>query len=596
MYTVAEYFKLAKLFPALTAGACLLMIVDALFSAASVVTIAPLADLLLERPEEDWLAVTRHAKSLAAYAGVDFSILVVVSVIWISLLGMSIVSVLVRFNVLKIRYAVVRHLLKKTYEHVYSARWSFFTVVSKGELINTFIHEVNKVGSAFFAIANLAANITRIIGFIMVPMLVQPLLVMFCVVGFGVIMYPFMIAGSISYKHGRRNVKTANKYVALVKESLDAVKDVLSFGEKNNTIGQVDRAFKENADNSVKSESVGFFFSQMYEPAGFLVLFGILWYAKLNEVALSAIAVTLWGVLRTIPSLKQSIHLKHQLNNFLPSYEQVLRYQHIAHDMRQENGGKRIEGVEKGIRLEGVSVRYDNDHLAVNNVSMELSRGEIVAFVGESGAGKTTLVNLLLGLQEPESGRILIDGNDAAECNLEEWRKHIGVVTQKPVLFDLSIKENLRWAKPSATDEEIWEACRLAQVDKFIEGLPQGLETEIGEDGVRLSGGQVQRIAIARAVIRKPQLLVLDEATSALDNENENEIYRNIVATMKYSLIVVIAHRLSTIANADRIYVMRNGEVLQKGSFGELSKIDGYFKRLLSYQISKTDVGSVYSQ
>jgi ABC-type multidrug transport system fused ATPase/permease subunit len=208
----------------------------------------------------------------------------------------------------------------------------------------------------------------------------------------------------------------------------------------------------------------------------------------------------------------------------------------------------------------------------------------MVAVVGESGSGKTTLLDIIMGFYQPSSGSIEVDDVPLSEFEINSYRRLIGYVPQESVLFNLSIKDNLLWARPDASPDELKVSCRLANAEEFISQLPAGYDTIVGDRGVRLSGGQVQRIALARAILRRPQLLILDEATSSLDTYSERLIQQAIEQIAKETTIVVVAHRLSTIVRAGRIYVLVDGRVAEEGSYEELVARCGHFSRMAQLQ------------
>ena len=211
---------------------------------------------------------------------------------------------------------------------------------------------------------------------------------------------------------------------------------------------------------------------------------------------------------------------------------------------------------------------------------MVIPRGKMVAIVGRSGSGKSTLVDIIIGFNEPLDGQIYVDGTPLHEFEINSYRKRIGYVPQESILFNMTIYENLLWAKEDATREEIREACIIANAAEFIEQFPKGYDTFVGDRGVRLSGGQIQRVALARAVLRNPDILILDEATSSLDSESERLIQLSIEAIAKKMTVIVIAHRLSTIAKADYIYVLEDGRIVEEGEYSQLVKNDGSFSQM----------------
>jgi ATP-binding cassette subfamily B protein len=238
------------------------------------------------------------------------------------------------------------------------------------------------------------------------------------------------------------------------------------------------------------------------------------------------------------------------------------------------------------VTFEDVSFRYPArpQRAALDGFTLDVKPGETVALVGPSGAGKTTVFQLLLRFWDPQSGRITVDGVDIAQADLDALRSRMGVVAQEPVLFAASVRENILYGRPDATGEELRAAAEAAAALGFIEGLPQGFDTFIGERGVRLSGGQRQRIAIARAILRNPPILLLDEATSALDAESERKVQQALDKLMKGRTTLVIAHRLATVLKADRIAVLDNGRIVAVGSHGELMTDNGLYARLARLQ------------
>jgi subfamily B ATP-binding cassette protein MsbA len=240
--------------------------------------------------------------------------------------------------------------------------------------------------------------------------------------------------------------------------------------------------------------------------------------------------------------------------NSLPSLQLVENILNTNIGKEEIESGQVFDNLDNDIEIKDLTFSYLKDQTIFDNLDLTIPKGKMTAMIGPSGSGKSTLSYLLVGLYKPQSGHILINGKDISEYSMESWRRKIGYVTQDTYIFNLSIKENIKIGKPDASDEEVYQAAEAAHCLEFIERLAEGMNTIVGERGMKLSGGQRQRIAIARAMIRKPELYIFDEATSALDNHSEKLIQKSIEEISRQSTMLVIAHRLTTIENADLVY------------------------------------------
>jgi len=272
------------------------------------------------------------------------------------------------------------------------------------------------------------------------------------------------------------------------------------------------------------------------------------------------------------------------LHNSLAAIDRIFEVFDTQPDVRERPDAIRLPRVSGEIRFEGVSFAYGESPPVLCEVSLHIRAGEMIALVGPSGAGKTTLVQLIPRFFDPTVGRITVDGHDLRDVTLRSLRNQIGIVAQDTVLLSGSVRENIVYSMPDATDEALRRVARAAHAEAFIEQLPDGYDTLLGERGAKLSGGQRQRIAIARAFLRDPRILILDEATSALDSESEHLIQDALRQLMRDRTSVVIAHRLSTILHADRIVVMDQGRIVQIGSHAQLLAEGGLYGRLYERQ------------
>ena len=328
-------------------------------------------------------------------------------------------------------------------------------------------------------------------------------------------------------------------------------------------------------------------FHAVKEPIALILIISILsWQVYFAEEAVLPIVAVLLLIYRAVVALT---HFQFEWQLFMKSVGAVKvitqALQHIQ--QHQEPDGEQVVGeLKHQIQLEGVSLRFGEQHI-LRNLHLHIPAKQTIALVGESGSGKSTLVDVITGLLRPTAGKITLDGIPYTQINLRQWREHIGYVTQEVVMFDDTIANNLSlWADPSeATFKNLEHSAKAALAAPFIAAMPHQYESLVGDRGVKLSGGQRQRISIARELFKEPQLLILDEATSALDSDSERSIQQSIEKLKGKVTILIIAHRLSTLRNADVIYVLQNGSIVEQGPFAELLQREGsYFQRMCHAQ------------
>jgi subfamily B ATP-binding cassette protein MsbA len=281
--------------------------------------------------------------------------------------------------------------------------------------------------------------------------------------------------------------------------------------------------------------------------------------------------------------VKRLIKVNNNVQRSLGAAERVFEVLDEIPDIKDLPGAAHLPRVRGTVEFRQVSFAYD-DEPVLSDISLRASPGEVVALVGPSGAGKSTLVGLITRFYDPQTGVILVDGEDIRQVTLESLKKNIALVDQETFLFNDTIRNNIRYGRREASDAEVEKAAALAYADEFIRQLPDGYESNIGDRGVRLSGGQRQRICIARAILRDAPILILDEATSALDTESEAMVQRALANLMQNRTTFVIAHRLSTIMHADQIVVLEDGRVIDAGTHHELLGRSGLYRKLYDMQ------------
>lgn len=316
-----------------------------------------------------------------------------------------------------------------------------------------------------------------------------------------------------------------------------------------------------------------------------ILLAGYLFFGEDAGGSLPHILIFVYTMFRLIPRVTSFNNYWAAISRILPNLVYTMEFLAEPYERPQHRDAKPFTGLHQGIEFRDVTLNYVKDERrALSDVSFTIPRGKMVALVGESGAGKSSVIDLLLGLYQPTTGKVVIDGIDLADIDLSSWRRHLGVVSQDMYLLNASIRDNIAFADPGADDGAIINAARQAHAHEFIEELDQGYETTVGERGYRLSGGQCQRLAIARALLHDPEILILDEATSELDSESERLIQEALSSFRRHKTVVAIAHRLSTVTSADQIIVLKNGEIIETGRHEDLLSRQGAYAYLWKLQ------------
>lgn len=342
--------------------------------------------------------------------------------------------------------------------------------------------------------------------------------------------------------------------------------------------------FKRSRDLCLKMDMLQNITSVSLQTMGiFFILALFTFFHKTSGINLAAFAVIVYAVNRVFAGIQSIQSGIYALNSYSPHLASVLKYKKEAKENREADGGRREFKFKDSLQFQKVnfSYDYDNERALLASASFSIKKGEMSGLIGPSGAGKTTIVDLLLRLLKPRSGQILLDGEDISGISLKEWRTNVGYVSQDIFLINDTIFNNIRFYNDHLSYEEVVEAAKMANIYDFIESQPKKLETVVGERGIRLSGGQRQRIVLARVLARKPKILILDEATSALDNESEIAVQKAIAGLRGKVTVLAIAHRLSTVINSDHLIVLESGRIVEQGEPGELLKDkESYFSKV----------------
>lgn len=388
--------------------------------------------------------------------------------------------------------------------------------------------------------------------------------------------------------YGFKLVDSGRELTGLLQESLSGIYIIKSFTKEKEQSLKLRRRIEDHSDNNLKLNFSLFMVHVITEAFG-VVAIGILFLIAIKssdmdyKLVLTQLLPFIYILARILPVIKQINQARGGIASRLPAFDAVYDLIRLDNKPLIKDGHKPYASLDNGIRFDSVTFSYNNDEkTALNGADFFIPMGKTTAIVGKSGAGKSTVINLLLRFYDPHKGKILIDDEPLTDFILESYRRNIGIVSQDTFIFNDTVRNNIAFGLADvASDDIILDAAKRAGADEFIADLPDAYDTVLGERGIRLSGGQRQRISIARAILKNPEILILDEATSSLDTRTEELIHKAITELSKNRTVIIIAHRLSTIKNAEKIIVLEDGRVSETGAEQELMEKKGEYYRLV---------------
>ena len=470
---------------------------------------------------------------------------------------------------------------------------NYFDTRTHGEVLSRVTNDVDTLGQSLNQSATqIITSTTTIIGVLVMMLSISPLMTLVAL-----LILPVSL-GMISFvmKHSQKYFKGQQEYLGNVNGQVEEVYSghniVKAFNKEKDVIEEFEKTNDKLYDSAWKSQ----FFSGMMMPimqfvgnlgyVGVVILGGVLAAKKTIEVG------DIQSFIQYVRNFTQPIQQLAQVANMLQSTaaasERVFEFLEEEEEDQTVPNPVSVEGLEGNVTFEHVHFGYNEDKIIINDFSVDVKEGQKIAIVGPTGAGKTTIIKLLMRFYDVNSGAILIDGHNVKDFNRSELRQMFGMVLQDTWLFHGSIKDNIKYGKLDATDEEVIEAAKAARVHRFVQTLPGGYDMELNEEASNVSQGQKQLLTIARAILADPKILILDEATSSVDTRTEIQIQKAMDTLMKGRTSFVIAHRLSTIRDADVILVMKDGDIVEQGNHEELLAKNGFYADLYNSQFENT--------
>ena len=489
----------------------------------------------------------------------------------------------------RLQESILDQLRRDVIGQIQSVALSFFSSARTGLILNTLTTEIKRLRVLFnIAMEGLVQSFMLVSYGIAVVWLSWQLSILAVVFSGGLVLLLVRYLRRLRDK-GRKIARANGQVTAVANEVLGGIRTIMEFGTHRHATDRFAEASADARESIVSAETLSALVRPVTMGVSFTILIGIIivavqYFITPGLLSVAAFLAFIFVMVRALPIIQSINTLRAQWSVYRGALDDVVELLRTDDKPYLIDGTEEFPGLTSEIVCENVVFGYEPDQIVIDNISFSIKRGQTVAIIGGSGAGKSTLVDLIARLYDPDAGRILLNGRDLKDFRIESLRQHMAIVNQTTFLFDTTVSENIAYGLEDIPQEAIREAAREANALPFIEAMPEQFDTILGERGARLSGGQRQRIAIARALLRDPDILILDEATSALDSESERLVQESLERLMQDRTVIVIAHRLSTIENADKVVVLEEGRIVEHGTYNELVALEGQLFRYHSLQ------------
>jgi len=559
IFLTSQFSNFVKKFKLKLFTLFIVVLLQTIINIISVISLAPIIDLFMKKNDEELSFLTQLFKKIFLEFNIDFQLIHSFIFFGFFILLTSIFGLWANYLNLKIKYDIFSQIKVGMMSLFLKSDYSFFNLKKLGKFINTFDFEVNKVCDALDQLIRFFIALIQIFLLIIIPVYLSLKFTLIFFVCIFLIISPTIFFKNYIYKLSVMDTKSSNELSNSLYQILSSIKLIYSYGMNENA----KRHFKDYANKHVDAAVSRLFFSTavplIFSPLIIISLMIPSYFIFKTGYPLSELIVILFSFQRMAPHLANAVKCRIIITSTKASFDQIKNYEDEAKKASSIDGKDNFKGFKDQIIFKDISFNYPNNKNLFNKINLSFKKNTITGLAGPSGSGKTTLVDLLTGMLKPTEGKILIDEKNLNDFKISTFRSKIGYIPQDPVLFNISIKENLLWANNLATDDEIQKALSFVEIDKFINNLPDGINTIVGERGEALSGGQRQRIAFARAIIRKPEILIMDEATASIDQKTQDLIENKLEELSTETTIILISHSSKLLKKLSKIYKIDKG-------------------------------------